>query len=296
MYYKKNYSLENATDVLLTGCSAGGLATFIHSDNVYNMVSNIKGNENDFNYMSMPDGGYFLEIDYYIQMMQFHYTYGNVTGSLNQNCVNYYAYANSSDINIDDDDNQGAMKCMFAPNIAPFIQTKVLAIQDEYDWHQILVAGLWGDDDGINKYGRNMTKSFVENFIDTSDNHYGWMISCFSHCIIYRSQFIIDTAQGMTAAQAQVNAWFNNATIESRLSVQNKTYPCNCCAINGGSAQPSTTGTDTGTDTTQVINTFDLSDETDSDSDSGYLWGRDNTGYKLIFVLVVLEIVLCFVE
>ena len=247
----KNYNLSLASDVLLTGCSAGALGVFFHADYVYDLITKIKGNEN-FNYMSMPDAGYFMQVNHYITMMNFNWNYGNLTMSLNQNCVNHYkkislnksksssnnssSNSNSSKKLIDEtkieyisDDSDSIIQCMYAPNIAPFIQRKMFSVQSQYDSNQIANMGQNADNATlINQYGQNLTKFYIERFIDTSDNHFGWLVSCYEHCIFSYEMWNHITIDGYTVAQAQVNAWYNNAT-NQRFLFQNYTYPCDTC-------------------------------------------------------------------
>jgi STAM-binding protein len=54
-------SLSDATDVLLTGCSAGGLATFLNSDRLMDNYFNRKDTPNLIRFKAMPISGFFLD-------------------------------------------------------------------------------------------------------------------------------------------------------------------------------------------------------------------------------------------
>ena len=74
----EKYNLSSATDVLLSGCSAGGLAVYWHANYVYEWMLKLKNNEK-FNYMTMPDAGYFMQVYGYQLSMDFNWAYSNLT-------------------------------------------------------------------------------------------------------------------------------------------------------------------------------------------------------------------------
>ena len=59
IYQNTSYKYNDATDIILSGCSAGGLAVYIHSVSFYNNYVGILKNKPRF--MVIADGGYFLE-------------------------------------------------------------------------------------------------------------------------------------------------------------------------------------------------------------------------------------------
>ena len=219
---KETYDFIQATDVILSGCSAGALGVFWHSDYVYDLISNIKSEggiaDTNFNYMAMPDAGYFMQVNLgYIDAMNFNWNYFNLSNSLNKNCVNNYTSSGS------------VYPCMYAFNVAPFIKNKVFSLQSQYDSDQI--AGMGNKNKNltyINEYGKNLTHYYITNYINTNQNHFGWLVSCYEHCIFSYADWNHITINGMTAAQAQINAWNSNDT-NLRFLFQNYTYPCNNC-------------------------------------------------------------------
>ena len=168
-----------------------------------------------FNYMAMPDAGYFMEVSHYIGMMEFCYAYSNWTIGLNQDCVKYYK-----------DNKMDIKECMYAVNIAPFIKVKMFSTQSQYDSNQIANAHT-NSSEVINEYGKNLTHWYLDRYINTSNNHYGWLVSCYQHCTGSKewNDIVIDKYD---ISQAQMNAWYGN-TSYGQLLFQNKTYPCNSC-------------------------------------------------------------------
>ena len=63
-------------NILYTGCSAGALGVWFHADYIHDTLLNLKKNVS-FNYMTMPDAGFFIKSTYnYI--MEFVYGYGKL--------------------------------------------------------------------------------------------------------------------------------------------------------------------------------------------------------------------------
>ena len=217
-----SYNLSTATDVILSGCSAGGLSVFFHNNYIYQFISKLKNGES-FKFMAMVDAGYFMQNVHVQSEMTFVYNYGNVTDGLNQQCLNYYK---QNDLDI--------TQCLYAFNIAPFINTKMFSLQSQYDMIQIEKMNLTGNVTAINQYGQNLTYWYIERYINTgNNNHYGWLVSCYQHCTQNPNEIwdkiIIN---GYTVSDAQIDVWYDNATY-GQLLFQNNTYPCDaCCGSN----------------------------------------------------------------
>lgn len=166
----------------------------------------------------MPDAGYFMQVYGYQRSMDFNWAYSNLTIGLDQHCIKYYQ-----------EHNLDIYGCLWSFNVAPFIYVKTFATQSQYDSNQVLSDRLQPNDTAqINVYGANMTKWFMNNYIDTSKNHYAFLVSCYQHC-----NFGLDTwndikIKGIDVSTAQVNAWFDNSTY-GQLLFQNATYPCTQC-------------------------------------------------------------------
>eukprot|EP01083_Nonionella_stella_P039236 106715_1 len=215
---QQKYNLSKATDVLFSGCSAGGLATFWHGDYMYSKMVELTNNK-AINYMAMPDAGYFMETEFQMKGMRWIWDWGNVSDGMNQNCVAYY-----KEYNMDESE------CLWAFNVAPFVKVKMFALQSQYDSNQVANMGPNSNNTVlVNELGQNITHWFLSRYTNTSSGHWGWLVSCFQHCNFGTNtwnDFMID---GYTISQVQVNAWFGNTT-HSNLFFQNKTYPCTeCC-------------------------------------------------------------------
>lgn len=120
----QNKGLSSATDVVLSGHSAGGLATYLHADEVRALLP-----QTLMSYRAMPDAGFFLDHvtvtgdNEFGRQMRSAFTLGNTSSVLNAKCTSSH---------------QGSlMDCVFPQNFAQYIVTPLHVIQSEYDSYQV---------------------------------------------------------------------------------------------------------------------------------------------------------------
>ena len=212
------YDYGNATDVQLTGSSAGGLAVYLHADYIKNtwLGPLVK------NYIAMPDSGFFMDYEgngKYDSCMKWIYQQQNTSIALTKACLSDYGT------------NELSWKCMFASILAPYIESNMLVLQSRFDSWQ-LESELRSPENqnatDVNIYGQNLTNVFMTQYIDTNPVngiHAGFLESCEHHTGEW-NDIVID---GYNSSDAQIDTWFKNTT--RKLWFQNETYPCkNCCS------------------------------------------------------------------
>jgi hypothetical protein len=132
--------LGNATDVVISGCSAGGLASYLHCDQ---WAEVIHGAGAEKKVRCMADSGIFLDHQDPLAMADGPASYENmgyangmrwvwdnmvVDGSgVDQTCVAAFPGEEH--------------KCFFAEHVAPFIDTPMFALQSAYDGWSVLGSG-----------------------------------------------------------------------------------------------------------------------------------------------------------
>lgn len=205
----------STTDVLISGCSAGGLTTWLHSQHIYDTYVKPFGIA-PTNFLAMPDSGFFLEWEgngKYITAMQWLIEWQNTSAALNQGCM----AAHKGD----------EYKCMFAQETAPYENIRMFPLQSRFDsWQSGCELGS-SDAAQINAYGANLTANFEAMYIKGGDYaamHSGFLDSCYHHCGEWNA-FQID---GMTASQAQFEFYYGNLT-HDKFFFQDETYPCSTC-------------------------------------------------------------------
>lgn len=204
----KNRGLDKATDVVVSGCSAGGLASWLHTDYYAQVLPKTA------KVVGMPDSGFFLDYESsrkYHSGMMWVFNQMNATSGVHQGCIAGQKAGET-------------WKCIFAEHTAPFIKTPMFPLQAEYDSWQT------GNDLGskdpavINVWGANLTKIIYANAINTNPQHGMFLDSCFHHCGKWGSIRIDSDVQAVAFQK-----WYNDHTTK-RIWEQKKSYPCtDCC-------------------------------------------------------------------
>jgi len=123
--------LDKADNVLLSGCSAGGLATFLHTDYVYNWLVSAKVPMKKFR--SAPISGFFLLHDtvenkpVYQEQMKYIFNLANSTHGLNERCIAAQA-------------NEEKWKCNFAEFAYQYTQAPIFPFNSALDsWQTVCI-------------------------------------------------------------------------------------------------------------------------------------------------------------
>lgn len=197
--------LNKSTDVVISGSSAGGLATFLHLDYLSDKLKSLEGERK---IVGLPDSGFFLDLyNYRVKMRWVFYTM-NCREGVNQKCINSYP-------------DEEKWKCFFAEYVAPFISTPIYAIQSKFDTWQVYNVVL---NDGIyevNSFGDDFMARLKDSLLVSNKNS-GFIDSCFHHCGPWRNIRI----EKKTWAEG-FRDWYEN--IETTPLIQNRNYICKQC-------------------------------------------------------------------
>jgi len=211
---KANYSFDSATDLVIGGCSAGGLAAYLHVDWYAQQAPKAKAR-------GMIDSGFFLDGNYsrdgkpdYEARMENLYNFMNSKVGINPTCAEKLGY-----------------KCLFAYNIIPFNKTPTLALNSAYDATmgngQCGHSGItfdWNDPASVNACG-NYVRTLMKTLLKSPSA--AFLDSCKHHCGEWDS-IHIDTLDSSTA----MNTWFtqgSNALPNNGYMDQDQVYPCTSC-------------------------------------------------------------------
>lgn len=126
--------LQNAETVVVSGCSAGGLAVYIHLDYIAERIKAVNPNAK---VVGAPGAGFFLgeAAPYagggYLAAYQEVFRDQNVSGSINGACVAAHTPSNDT------------WKCFIAPEVLPFIKTPLFISNSLSDaWQAGNIMGL----------------------------------------------------------------------------------------------------------------------------------------------------------
>lgn len=169
-----------ATDIVISGCSAGGLATFLHADAWAAAFPRARS-------VALPDSGFFVDADYphanvsrpghsgvglppgqYHTGMVWVYHAMNASFGVNAACVSHYKA-----LGLDDS------ACMFAEHTAPHVATPMFVLNSQYDsWQTANILGS-KDPTAINAFGQTFRQRMANAL---GPQHSGFIDSCFHHC------------------------------------------------------------------------------------------------------------------
>lgn len=229
-----NRGLDKATDLVVSGCSAGGLATYLHTDQ---WCDALKAKSPSAKCVGLPDSGFFLDYqdptvkcspesaeaagtlgttingDYHCGL-KWTYTVQNATAGINKDCV--AAHEATGDV----------WKCMFAEHSSEHIRSPVFAMQSQYDsWQTGHVQGNGGAAK-TQVMGNNITARIQSMLMKNNPESGAFLDSCHHHCGAWNGIRI----DGDLVSVA-IQKWYNGIgnPNNKKLWNQNKPYPCDAC-------------------------------------------------------------------
>ena len=205
--------LKSADELLYSGCSAGGLTTYLHTDYVRSRVpASVK-------MVALADAMFSLPYDNvggvasYPSVMQFVYSAMNTFESVDSDCAAHYG-------------RDMAWMCMFGAVGSRFVQTPLFILNSNYDsWQQAAIIGL-GDCRGKEPddkppmckntteraYWNDYTHVMLSNLTLVPPRHGAFLTNCVAHCQTGTGgDYMRRSVDGITMGNA-ISTWYN-ATI-----------------------------------------------------------------------------------
>jgi len=204
--------LNGASDAVISGCSAGGLATYLHLDYWSQLLP--AGTK----VVGLPDSGFFMDYEgppKYHSGMFWVFDQMNCTLGVNSDCIDYYKSKSLNTAN-----------CYFAQHTSPFIRTPIFPLQSRFDAWQIPYILGSNNPTLISEFGRNLT-SQVFNMLLPYPRAGVWLDSCEHHCGGW-GPIVID-GDNMATAFATFYSSIGNGR---RIWFQDSAYPCTQCCKN----------------------------------------------------------------
>jgi len=234
----ENRGMKRATDLVVSGCSAGGLATFLHTDQ---WCDALKSYNSSAKCVGLPDSGFFLDYQdaqvtckpesaeggltvgqtingNYHCGLKWTFTIQNATAGINADCIAKHAGEE--------------WKCMFAEHASEHIHTPLFAMQSQYDsWQTGHVQGNGGAAK-TQELGDNITARIQSMLMKNNAESGAFLDSCHHHCgkwngIRIDGDLISDAFQ----------TWYDGVGTpgSKKLWNQNQAYPCDsCCSATSG--------------------------------------------------------------
>ena len=230
----RHRGLAQATEVVVSGCSAGGLAAFLHCEHFAARI-NAEGLAAT-KVVCMPDSGLFRDYQgctmpgvcrqpRYHDRLVWVFDFMNASSGVNDACIAA---------------EEPPSNCMFAEHTMKYLVTPTFPLQGEYDAWQV-VADLGIIENGsmpvdpaqaelVNEYGVNFTAVVRANLLRSGTQHSIFLDSCFHHCGGWGQYHA--GPQNMTQPFA-MKEWYgalgSGQANEQKTYIQGQPYPCTSC-------------------------------------------------------------------
>eukprot|EP00698_Gefionella_okellyi_P001026 TRINITY_DN1088_c0_g1_i2.p2 TRINITY_DN1088_c0_g1~~TRINITY_DN1088_c0_g1_i2.p2 ORF type:complete len:292 (+),score=47.45 TRINITY_DN1088_c0_g1_i2:346-1221(+) len=210
----QNQHMDNATDVLVGGDSAGGLATWIHTDLWAERLPATA------RVVGVPDSGFFMDYGTWSDGIKWMYNSQNASAGINKACAAAYEPAQQ-------------WHCAFAQYTSQHCHTRMFALQSQYDQYQLGAILHSTQAQLVNPYGATLLRTLNQSVFESGpqrDANAAFLDSCVHHCGGWSTglngdyRIIID---GQSALQA-FEEWYYEQS-ERRLWIQDVLYPCEAC-------------------------------------------------------------------
>eukprot|EP00928_Gymnodinium_smaydae_P020121 TRINITY_DN17775_c0_g2_i1.p1 TRINITY_DN17775_c0_g2~~TRINITY_DN17775_c0_g2_i1.p1 ORF type:complete len:401 (-),score=46.01 TRINITY_DN17775_c0_g2_i1:333-1535(-) len=206
-YLKKHVGLNNATDVVLSGCSAGAIHVFAHLDAMREMLPV------SATVVGFPDSGFYIDKPMFTRLKKFVIEEQKATGMLSKTCL--------------EDMHCAPWKCLLSSKSWKYLQTPLFAWQSRYDLDHLeyeMDVTCSKDDDCVNLYGKEIEKEMLD--MVTQNKKIGMFLdSCNRHC--QRGAHALPTSDpGHITPMEAFKEWYETG---KGVYVQRAKYPCCAC-------------------------------------------------------------------
>ena len=220
---------DASSDVMLGGCSAGGIATLAHADWAARALAASPVGAEAARFSAFPISGFYLDVDYFTSQKAFPFLQSNVSEVLPQACLTVHAAQ--------------PHKCLVGEVNAPYLESAVFAWQSKFDADQLATSfpppGC-ADAACADPYARRMVASLHSTLWQNRSANGGFLEGCWQHC--WDTPDPRDTVaqiampDGVTPLQA-LASWYartpsDNGHRKRTWEQTAPTFPCrNCCSV-----------------------------------------------------------------
>eukprot|EP01047_Picozoa_sp_COSAG01_P037282 COSAG01_NODE_2954_length_6801_cov_3.612951_1_plen_737_part_00 len=222
--------MRSATQMVLSGCSAGGLAVYLQADYVASLLPSAT------RLVAVPDSGYFLGV-----------TGTSFDADMRNAATRFFNMETNAAC-------QSAVRkpgdCAFAQYVAPFVQTPIFAVQSIFDgwqmdeiarprdWGRVVNSSFGqhccrGESKDclatVNRFGSTLNASVSSVLLQNPKNG-AFVDSCNHHCGSWSSDLtapFMDPRVGGTAVAYAFDQWYGGGS--TRVWRQGQQFPCRGC-------------------------------------------------------------------
>mmetsp|Transcript_37510 Transcript_37510/g.81476 ORF Transcript_37510/g.81476 Transcript_37510/m.81476 type:complete len:397 (+) Transcript_37510:135-1325(+) len=204
----KRYNFGNATDVIFSGCSAGGIRVFAHLNALAKMVAptaRVSG---------FPDSGFYLDRQIFTPLKHFVVDPNgqNATSLLDPHCVHDYPGQ--------------AEKCLLGSVAGYYLTVPIFAWQSQYDTDQRSCEMTQECADSrkcVQAYGDDLAQTLHTVLSNRTAGHGYFLDSCSRHCA--GRNLPLEDKHKLTPLKA-LNEWYQGG---ESIYKQSRRYPCDRC-------------------------------------------------------------------
>ena len=187
------HELNKASDIVISGGSAGGLSIYLHIDYLHDLIHSTNPSAR---VVGVADAGFFMDLpsihgDYlYTPNYKNVFHMQNVSDSVNSDCVAHHATI------VDAEGVSESWKCFMAQYTLPFIHTPLFITNDLNDWWQGQnIMGLtcepWSSTNPCSEDELLYLNNYRQSMLDSSLGAYMkkhqsgvWLPTCWQHTLI----------------------------------------------------------------------------------------------------------------
>jgi len=202
----RHSGLGSATDVVLSGCSAGGIRTFAHADALRIMVPSLQSKV-----VGLADSGFYLDRPIFTPLKRFVVVGQNATGLLNTRCLA--------------DNTDAEERCLVGAVVAPYLSTPIFAWQSRYDEDQRgceMSSSCAASVACVRAYGDDLAEQ-VNRELLAGGRHGVFLDSCNRHCA--GPSLPLDDASKLNPLQAFAVWHAGGPGVYGQAAL----YPCGSC-------------------------------------------------------------------
>ena len=190
--------LATATDVVLSGCSAGAIRIYAHLDSLRAMVPSAA------KVVGLADSGFFMDVELFTPKKKFVVSGHNGTALLNTKCLANY--------------RGEPHKCYVGSVVSAYLDTPLFAFQSRFDTDQRegeMDEACRNSEACVSNYAASLTTKMEENL---AGQHGYFLDSCERHCFFSYERPIGD-ASGLTPLQAFASWYDGGAAVYGQAPV-----------------------------------------------------------------------------
>jgi uncharacterized protein YuzB (UPF0349 family) len=223
----KNLGLDKASEIIITGCSAGGLSVYLHLDWIRSQFPK------SVRIVGVPDSGFFMDLPDWSGKPSYTPLYQTVFKMQNATFVNDECLRSNGKL---------PWKCFFAQYTLPHIKTPLFLINplvDSWQMGNIIRLPCLGQDNLTNCSSEELAA--VTNFEDEmikfvkpvklQPSNGLFLYSCVTHCGACTDQRWTGAFVQGVAMQKAVASWYDGAP-GSRETLIDSPWPSNLCTYN----------------------------------------------------------------